>query len=375
MLGAVLARCAVMNPETARGLCEDVASKAASKGSGQPRRRWGCVAALLVLFVALVAWGVLEFRLFQRFGYAPSIETPNMPDLQAAHVTTWHRWYLKPNLTDFEVRTHHVATLLTPIPRVFRFSTNGLGLRGGPLWPEGERLRILALGDSTTFGLGVDDGETWPARLEAFLNGRGGDDRYEVVNAGVTGYTVVQGLCALTERWLALDPAIIIASFGNNDWETWDGVSDSERLAWYAPLEPGVGRPRVLAYLRLLYRQWRRARAIEADVRNKKPRVPADEYRDTITRMHTVAAANGARLICVLWPWREQYAAHDPAPIHYQQDLVEVCAARGIPLVDLRSTLLKAPEDPFIDMVHVSPEGCRLVAEAVAAVVGEFLPP
>lgn len=358
-----------MSPETAGNPSEVALSGADGRHSQRPRRRWGCAAALLVLFAAFGGWGALEFRLYQRFGCPPAMETPNMPDLQAAHVTTWHRWYLKPNLTEFEVRTHHVATLLTPIPRVFRFSTNGLGLRGGPILPDGGRLRILALGDSTTFGLGVNDEETWPACLEMLLNGHAGAARFEVVNAGVTGYTVVQGCQAWVGRWQALRPAVIIATFGNNDWEVWDGVSDSERLAWYAPLEPGVGRPRVLAYVQLLYRQWARKRAIEGDPRNKKPRVPAEEFRETVARLDAFAAERGAGLICVLWPWREQYAAHDPAPVHYQQDLIDVCASLRIPLVDLRTVLLGAPEDPFIDMVHVNPEGCRLVAEAVAAAV------
>ena len=46
--------------------------------------------------------------------------------------------------------------------------------------------RMAVLGDSIAFGWGVEDGETYPARLEAILNARG-PGRVEVVNAGFPG--------------------------------------------------------------------------------------------------------------------------------------------------------------------------------------------
>jgi len=47
-------------------------------------------------------------------------------------------------------------------------------------------LRILALGDSFTFGTGVENDETWPARLEFHLREAG--TVAEVINAGVGAY-------------------------------------------------------------------------------------------------------------------------------------------------------------------------------------------
>lgn len=74
--------------------------------------------------------------------------------------------------------------------RVVRVATNADGLRGPGLpsgKPPGTR-RVLALGDSFTFGDAVEHDETWPAQLEALLtHGRAGG-RHEVINAGVSGY-------------------------------------------------------------------------------------------------------------------------------------------------------------------------------------------
>ncbi len=69
--------------------------------------------------------------------------------------------------------------------RKFVVNTSSRRLRGdtgGALPPEGVR-RLVAIGDSITFGWGVSDTETWPAQLQAELNRRG--QRVEVLNAGV----------------------------------------------------------------------------------------------------------------------------------------------------------------------------------------------
>jgi hypothetical protein len=75
----------------------------------------------------------------------------------------------------------------------YRF--NALGFRGPDYAipaPEGT-FRILALGDSVTFGVGVHEQHTFAAQLESRLNAaagaRGQPIRYEVVNAGVSGYS------------------------------------------------------------------------------------------------------------------------------------------------------------------------------------------
>src|SRR4029079_7866623 len=68
-------------------------------------------------------------------------------------------------------------------------SVNQMGLRGPEIGPKPPgTLRVLALGDSFTFGVGARVGETYPAQLEKALRARG--VRTEVLNAGVPGFGV-----------------------------------------------------------------------------------------------------------------------------------------------------------------------------------------
>ncbi|WP_237152818.1 arylesterase [Oryzibacter oryziterrae] len=77
-----------------------------------------------------------------------------------------------------------------------------------------EPLRIVALGDSLTAGLGLPAAEAFPSRLEAALKAKGHD--VTVVNAGVSGDTAAQGLARLD--WALADGAdAVIVELGAND--------------------------------------------------------------------------------------------------------------------------------------------------------------
>ena len=70
------------------------------------------------------------------------------------------------------------------------YRSNRTGLRGPdyPLHPSPGVFRIAIVGDSVVFGSGVDDDDTYAAKLEARLN-RDRAGRYEVLNAGHPGLT------------------------------------------------------------------------------------------------------------------------------------------------------------------------------------------
>jgi acyl-CoA thioesterase I len=73
---------------------------------------------------------------------------------------------------------------------------------------------IVAFGDSLTAGLGVDEEDAYPARLEKKLHSAGYD--WRVVNAGISGETSSGALSRVS--WvLKLKPDIVILETGAND--------------------------------------------------------------------------------------------------------------------------------------------------------------
>jgi lysophospholipase L1-like esterase len=114
---------------------------------------------------------------------------------------------LQPNL-DSVVRLYNI--------RPYYLHTDSLGLRDtDELRPDA--FRILAAGDSFTFGMYVHNQEAWPARLEETLNQRRLPRRVQVLNAGVPGYTLEDELAYLKEKGLALHPNLVILGFYTND--------------------------------------------------------------------------------------------------------------------------------------------------------------
>jgi lysophospholipase L1-like esterase len=95
----------------------------------------------------------------------------------------------------------------------YRF--NRAGYRDGEPRP-GSR-RIVLLGDSVSFGLGVDQDEIYPAVLERQLNA-GGRVAWDVINLAIFAYNTADELNALKADGLGYRPELVILQFYMNDF-------------------------------------------------------------------------------------------------------------------------------------------------------------
>ena len=95
-------------------------------------------------------------------------------------------------------------------------TVNPMGLRGPEVSAEktAGTLRVIGLGDSFTFGVGVRDEHTFLRRLEGRLNQY---QLVEVLNAGTQGYNTRDQQITLENRWLALKPDLVLVVFYLND--------------------------------------------------------------------------------------------------------------------------------------------------------------
>ncbi|MBV8790445.1 MAG: arylesterase [Pseudolabrys sp.] len=88
------------------------------------------------------------------------------------------------------------------------------GVANGQQSVNSKPTKLVAFGDSLTAGLGLPQAASFPAKLEAALLAKG--HKVEVVNAGVSGDTVADGLARLD--WsIPRDADAVIIELGAND--------------------------------------------------------------------------------------------------------------------------------------------------------------
>jgi lysophospholipase L1-like esterase len=129
-----------------------------------------------------------------------------------------------------------IGHVLQPLQNAFTHDrpvrTNSLGLRDGELTKAGpETVRVLALGDSQTFGNGLDLSDTWPKQLEGMLRKLQGGPRWEVINAGIPATDTWQHEIVLRRLLDSVTPQAVVLALYVND------VAPR-----YAPTEPDVSR-------------------------------------------------------------------------------------------------------------------------------------
>jgi hypothetical protein len=284
------------------------------------------------------------------------------------------------------------ATVMWPPELSYRVHVNALGFRGPEIarTPPPGRTRILALGDSHTFGYYLEDDETWPARLEAQLRAAGAD--VEVVNAGCGGWSIdSQALFAL-ERGLAIAPdRVVVAYFGNDlaDLERGEPLYVSQQralLGWRAKLTR-------LVYTSASYELYLRAQVALKQARREgasgsgsdafeaasgardlhDPESASDpaplwaEYETWLARLQAGLAVRGIGLSVVYVPNALEIV--DGAPGPEEAALRAITERLGLPLASPREAFYAARDAKLFHLPidpHLAEDGARLVAEAAA---------
>lgn len=86
-----------------------------------------------------------------------------------------------------------------------------------PLKKGNNTYRIAVIGDSFTFGQGVELNQTYPKQLEFLLNANSNNTHYEIMNFGVPGYNTFQEVQFLKDKALKYNPNMVIVGYLSND--------------------------------------------------------------------------------------------------------------------------------------------------------------
>jgi lysophospholipase L1-like esterase len=247
---------------------------------------------------------------------------------------------------------------------------NRLGLRG-PVpptpKPEGE-LRLLFLGDSTCWGLGVSLDGTFGARVA----GMAGPDASFLLGA-FPSYSSYHS-AVLLDRLLPFEPDAVVLYVGaRNDGDRARYYADSDIPARRARLDAGWHRLRVLRALEggfdrmtmLVRRLWDEP---------AQARVPPEAFRHNLEHMLEQLAQAGIPAFVVLPVVSRGFETEHPLFRRYRDILVEVAARESAVVVDLEAVLGEQADAErffFPDGFHLSEEGHRATALAVHAVLVE----
>src|SRR5262249_39736248 len=121
-------------------------------------------------------------------------------------------------------------------------TTNAFGFRGqAPVTPKPHDLvRVVAVGDSVTFGLGVNDDDTFCVQTERLLRSRHAGLDLEVNNLAVPGYDTRQEVTLLGRHVESLRPDVVLVGFYSNDVP--DSLEDNASGTTVAATAPAPGQ-------------------------------------------------------------------------------------------------------------------------------------
>jgi lysophospholipase L1-like esterase len=97
----------------------------------------------------------------------------------------------------------------------YRINQDGIRDRDYEQEKPAGTFRIAVVGDSCTFGLGLELEDTWPKQLERELQKT--NPRVEVINFGVMGYNTPQEAERIQDKVLKYSPDLIIIGYSLND--------------------------------------------------------------------------------------------------------------------------------------------------------------
>jgi len=279
---------------------------------------------------------------------------------------------------------------------------NSLGLRDDEIpvaKPAGEK-RVLCLGDSFTFALGVRFEDLYPQQLERLLAKRYPGERIQVINAGTAGYNTRQELLQLLAQGLAFSPDLITVGFYFNDLVGNEpALPDLATTPILDPAQmtPATGHVHALpGWLRdrlrqsvLLYQVVIRSKMLLASLRPSNDdysRVQrallagdaetlAPFWRSTQQRLLELAAAareRGIPVVLMAFPMENQMTLEIP-PAVWADELRRIWAPTGMPFIDLEPdyrAALAAGRNPFLPYdLHPSALGMQIAAEKLEAVI------
>jgi len=270
--------------------------------------------------------------------------------------------------------------LMHPLVRRFHFQLADHRFRGRGFRKkaEAEVTRVLAVGTSSTWGLGVKEGEDYPTVLEQLLNAPtardAGTPRFEVMNAGVCGSVGHRLLRILEHQWMEFEPDVVTVNLRYNDGAVLCGPDEAEYLERITT--PEYSRSAFGSFLDRLAQQegvrgfgeLREALVAGEELVWSEDRgpTPAARFESTLRGFADLCRDRGVQLILIIEPLNARwfFAEELAAAVH------RVAEEAGLDVVDPSGAIRRAGGPAlFLDTVHPNAAGHQVIANELLPVV------
>jgi lysophospholipase L1-like esterase len=199
--------------------------------TGILQRRWARISFVLAVNVALMALILAGAEAYARYLHRSSVQYWSDNQLPMCEPDEQRIWHYRPGV-DFVYHNPEFD---------IRIRTNDERLRGPPLAVSGEGPLVLFIGDSMTFGWGVEDDQRFSEVVQSRVAAKLGAP-VRVINAGHWMYTYDQQLLLLKDLLKKYRPQVVVQGLYWPHVRTLFGhqLKYDEKNALIATADPGV---------------------------------------------------------------------------------------------------------------------------------------
>lgn len=265
-----------------------------------------------------------------------------------------------------------------PVPNseVSGIKLNEMGLRGQlvPLENTEKHYRILYIGDSTCFGLGIEDlDQIFASKASFYINEDNPDIKVEYIIGAFPGYSSFQSRFLL-DKLLPMTPDLVIFYVGaHNDHTRTSYYKDSSIPKRTSRLNKGWHKVHLLKATECVYDIFYRKFLRKLRTRDAKARVPLKEFKKNMTYMVEKVINARSKAIILIPPYTNHRLNRRPNIQKYREALEQIAKRFNIPYIDLQEKFKIEDENKlyFNDLFHFQEYGHLITAREIKRKVSE----